>query len=60
MADALDMSDAVNELCPWSGYPVSADSLILYRGKVVGFCNLGRRDKLEKAVTTFDTAIDGV
>ena len=31
------------------GKPVSADSLTLYRGKVVGFCNTGCRDKFEAA-----------
>lgn len=58
-ADILDIADAVNELCPWSGDPISADSLTLYRGKVVGFCNPGCRDKFEKATSHFDAAIDG-
>lgn len=53
------MEDCVNEVCPWSGDPVSADSLTLYRGRVVGFCNTGCRDKFEKAVAMFDDAIDG-
>ncbi|WP_432200058.1 glutathione S-transferase [Erythrobacter sp. W53] len=59
VADILDIVDAVNELCPWSGDPISADSLTLYRGKVVGFCNPGCRDKFEKATSHFDAAIDG-
>ena len=50
----LNLDDCVNEICPWSGDPVSADSLILYRGKVVGFCNPGCRDKFEKATSHFD------
>lgn len=55
----LDLADCVNATCPWSSKPVSADSLTIYRGKVVGFCNPGCRDKFEKAVSDFDTAIDG-
>ena len=59
MADTLDLADCVNTHCPWSGDPVSADSLTLYRGKVVGFCNTGCRDKFEKATAAFDAAMDG-
>jgi YHS domain-containing protein len=57
MAENLKIEDCVNEVCPWSGDPVSADSLTLYRGKVVGFCNTGCRDKFEKATALFDTKI---
>jgi hypothetical protein len=59
MADRLTLEDCVNETCPWSGEPVSADSLTLYNGKVVGFCNTGCRDKFEKAASAFDAAIVG-
>ena len=59
MADGLKLEDAVNETCPWSGKPVSADSLTLYKGKVVGFCNPGCRDKFEKAVCHFEAALSG-
>ena len=59
MADSLRLDDCVNEVCPWSGDPVSADSLTLYRGQVVGFCNTGCRDKFEKATSAFDAAIEG-
>ena len=59
MADDLRLEDCVNTHCPWSGDPVSADSLTLYQGKVVGFCNTGCRDKFEKAASAFDTAIEG-
>ena len=58
MADGLRLEDCVNQLCPWSGNPVSAESLTLYRGEVVGFCNPGCRDKFEKATADFDTAIE--
>ena len=54
----LDLSDCVNSVCPWSGDPVSEDSLTMYRGHVVGFCNQGCRDKFEKATQAFDALID--
>lgn len=56
-AGQLLLEDAVNETCPWSGKPISADSLTLYRGKVVGFCNPGCRDKFAVAVAHFDEAL---
>ena len=51
------LEDAVNETCPWSGDPISADSLTMYKGVVVGFCNSGCRDKFDKAVSHFEAAI---
>jgi len=57
MADGPRIEDAVNEVCPWSGDPIAADSLTLYRGAVVGFCNPGCRDKFEKATMAFDLAL---
>jgi YHS domain-containing protein len=59
MADGLRLEDCVNMHCPWSGDPVSADSLTLYQGKVVGFCNPGCRDKFKKATAAFDAASQG-
>ncbi len=59
MTDGLRLEDCANTHCPWSGKPVSADSLTRYRGKVVGFCNPGCRDKFETAAQTFDAAIEG-
>ena len=59
MADDLRFEDCVNDVCPWSGDPVSADSLTRYKGNVVGFCNTGCRDKFEKATRAFDAAIEG-
>jgi len=56
----LNLADCVNDACPWSGKPVAADSLTVYRGKVVGFCNPGCRDKFEKASALFDSAIAGL
>ncbi len=51
------LKDAINETCPWSGNPISADALTTYKGHVVGFCNTGCRDKFEKATVMFDAAI---
>ena len=59
MAGALRIEDCVNDVCPWSGKPVSADSLSLYRGAVVGFCNTGCRDKFDSATRAFDAKIQG-
>ena len=59
MASPLNIADCVNRTCPWSGKPVSADSLTRYRGAVVGFCNPGCKDKFEAATSAFDSAIDG-
>jgi len=59
MTEELDIADAINRHCPWSGKPISADSLTRYRGKVVGFCNSGCRDKFEKAVGMFDDLMAG-
>ena len=55
MAD-LRLQECINETCPWSGKPVQADSLTLYQGQVVGFCNPGCRDKFEQATTLFEKA----
>ena len=59
MTGTLDIKDCVNDVCPWSGKPVSADSLTTYRGKVVGFCNTGCRDKFDTAARAFDAVIEG-
>jgi len=59
LEDDLRLEDCINEVCPWSGKPVSADSLTRYKGKVVGFCNTGCRDKFEAAASAFDSAIEG-
>ena len=59
MATSLRLEDCINRTCPWSGKPVSADSLTMYRGQVVGFCNPGCRDKFDTAAGAFDALIDG-
>ncbi|MFE1600014.1 glutathione S-transferase [Methylobacterium sp. ID0610] len=53
----LRIEDAVNTACPWSGKPIAADSLTLYNGAVVGFCNPGCRDKFETAIRHFEDAL---
>ena len=59
MTDDPRLEDCVNDRCPWSGKPVSADSLTHYRGAVVGFCNPGCRDKFDAAAQAFNAAIEG-
>ena len=58
MTNDLRLEDCVNERCPWSGDPVSADSLTRYRGQVVGFCNPGCRDRFDAATRAFDAKIE--
>jgi len=58
MTESLRLEDAVNSLCPWSGDPITEEALTLYRGQVVGFCNIGCRDKFAAATSAFDRAID--
>ena len=53
----LRIEDAVNETCPWSGKPIAADSLTLYNGAVVGFCNPECRDKFAQAIRGFEDAL---
>jgi hypothetical protein len=53
----LKIGDAINTTCPWSGDPIKEDSLTLYNGAVVGFCNTGCRDKFEKAINHFEAAL---
>ncbi len=59
MAEKLKIEDCINNACPWSGKPVSADSLAVYRGQTIGFCNRGCRDKFLKASGMFDELIEG-
>ena len=56
-AAALRVEDTVNETCPWSGKPIAADSLTLYNGAVVGFCNTGCRDKFASAIQHFEASL---
>lgn len=58
----LRFEDCINETCPWSGDPVSADSLTTWMTQtgeivVVGFCNPGCRDKYEAANRQFAKAL---
>ena len=56
-SERLNIADAINETCPWSGKPISEDALTLYNGAVVGFCNPGCRDKFETALRQFEGAL---
>ena len=53
-SESLNIADAINETCPWSGKPISADALTLYNGAVVGFCNPECRDKFARAIQAFE------
>ncbi|HXH60410.1 MAG TPA: cupin domain-containing protein [Fimbriimonadaceae bacterium] len=64
VSHSLDIDDSINTKCPFSGQPIVESSLGLYRGRVVGFCNTGCRDKFvadpdawPKAKAYFDTLI---
>lgn len=72
MIETRDIQDGTNAVSPWSGVPVSACRLTLYRGKAAGFCsrnlnpsrylnpNLNPgRDTFENATAAFDAALDG-
>lgn len=56
----MTVKKPINDLCPWSGKPVSLDALTTYRGHVVGFCNLGCRSKFRNAIDAFDRQIEAV
>jgi|TARA_B110000037_G_scaffold72488_1_gene87282 hypothetical protein len=53
----LDIKDAINESCPWSGNPIDGSALTKYKDQVVGFCNTGCRDRFVKALNLFDSLI---
>jgi hypothetical protein len=55
--EPLRIEDAINETCPWSGKPIAADSLTLYKGAVVGFCNPDCCERFEAAVRYFEAAL---
>jgi len=53
----LSLADCVNDVCPWTGKPVSGSALTLYKGKVVGFADRAARDAFLAAMVAFETAI---
>ncbi|BBE72329.1 hypothetical protein [Oharaeibacter diazotrophicus] len=53
----LSLADCVNDVCPWTGKPVSGTALTLYKGKVVGFADRAARDAFLAAMVAFETAI---
>lgn len=56
---APQLADCVNQVCPWTGRPVTPEGLLRYRGRVVGFCSPGERDRFARAVAMFDAAVMG-
>lgn len=57
MNGALELKDCINDVCPNSGKPVTAEGLMMYQGEVVGFCNSGCRDAFENAVKIFEASL---
>ena len=55
---SLKIKNAINTNCPWSGNPIVENSLTVYKGHVVGFCNTGCRDKFDKALNLFDGLVN--
>ncbi len=53
----LALADCANDVCPWTGRPVSPDALALYRGHVVGFADRASRDRFLAAIVALETAI---
>ena len=53
----LELKNAINDKCPWSGNPIDKNSLTIYQGEVFGFCNPGCRDKFEKAIDVFESLL---
>ncbi len=53
----LSLADCVNDVCPWTGKPVSAGALTRYKGRVVGFADKAARDAFLAAMVAFETAI---
>ncbi|MCQ4159610.1 isochorismatase family protein [Roseomonas sp. GC11] len=47
----------INATCPWSGKPTTPDSVTLWQGWPVGFCNPGCRDKFAAAQAHFTAAL---
>jgi len=57
MVIKLELADCVNSHCPNSGKPVSADGLMHYKSKVVGFCNPDCRDTFKNVILTFEASL---
>lgn len=52
-----DTAVSLNPDCPFSGKPVQPDSLTVWRGHTVGFCNPGCRDKFATEPGRFPDAV---
>lgn len=57
MSSVHSLAACVNDVCPWTGKPVSADALTLYKGRVIGFAHRSARDTFLAAIIAFETAI---
>ena len=57
MIPVLSLAACVNDVCPWTGKPVSAEALTLYKGRVIGFADRASRDAFLSAIVAFETAI---
>ena len=53
----MTVAESLNPDCPFSGKAVQANSLVEYRGKVVGFCNPECRDKFAANPRKFPDAL---
>ena len=53
----LDLRDCANDVCPWTGKPVSAEALTVYKGRVIGFADRRARDLFLAAMVAFETAL---
>lgn len=53
----LKLEDCANDVCPWSGKPVSESGLMVYHGRVVGFGDAGYRDRFLAAIVALETAL---
>ena len=58
MLTSLKIKNAINTNCLWSGNPIAENSLTIYKGHVVGFCNTGCRNKFDKALNLFDGLVN--
>ncbi|MBL8574835.1 MAG: hypothetical protein JNM13_14260 [Hyphomicrobiaceae bacterium] len=55
----LTLENCVNDLCPVTGRPVSADALARYKGRVIGFASPADRDRFLGAYVAIEAAIKG-
>ena len=54
---ALRIESLMNEVCPWPGKPITADSPALSHCAVVGSADPGCRDRFARAAQAFEAAL---